>query len=129
MRSVAIPCLIVLVLTGPLAAQGTERASVEGAKLYTTYCADCHGEDAKGPGQLARARGMSVPDLQLMARRNRGVFPLARVEKLLSGTVQAPVVHGGIEMPSWGPVLSHDHADQSNRQLRVLARYLESVQK
>ena len=105
MRMVVTAGLIVA-LTSGVTAQNSERPSVEGAKLYTTYCADCHGKDGKGPGQLAQLRGISVPDLQLMARRNRGVFPLGRVEKLLSGTERPPVVHGGIEMPLWGRVLS-----------------------
>ncbi|MGA2712539.1 MAG: c-type cytochrome [Bryobacteraceae bacterium] len=140
MRIMALLCSMVLTLTAHVSAQkseshetatGPERALVEGAKLYTTYCAYCHGKDGKGPGQLPLVRGINVPDLQLMASRNRGVFPLARVEKLLSGTSNSPIVHGGIEMPLWGPVLSHDDGNRSARELRVhaLARYLESLQK
>jgi len=137
MKMVAIPALIILALTAGMGAQqseshqtatGSERALVEGASLYATYCANCHGKDGKGPGRLALASGMSVPDLQLMARRNRSVFPVARVEKLLSGTAQSPVVHGGIDMPLWGPVLSRDDADRKLR-AHALARYLESIQK
>lgn len=135
MRMAAVLGSIILALTAPAGAQTSapapERASAEGARLYTTYCADCHGRDGKGPGRVAQARGINVPDLQLMVRRNRGVFPLARVEKLLSGTVNAPIIHGGIDMPLWGPVLSHDDGDRTTRELRVhaLARYLESLQK
>jgi len=135
MRVVA--SVIILALAAPTAAlqseshqtaTGQERASVEGARLYTTYCADCHGKDGNGRGRLALVPGMNVPDLQRMASRNRGVFPLARVEKLLSGTAQSPIVHGGIEMPLWGPVLSHDDADRKVL-VHALARYLESIQK
>lgn len=99
----------------------SERASTEGAKLYETYCIDCHGKEGKTPAPAATRPKSNVPDLQFLARRNKGVFPLERVEKLLSGTKQAPVIHGGIEMPTWGSVvLDRVHA---------LARYIESIQK
>lgn len=126
MRAAAIPGFVILALTAGIAAETSERASVEGARLYTTYCSDCHGKDGKGPGRLAQVRGMSVPDLQFMARRNKGVFPLARVEKLLSGTSESPITHGGIEMPLWGTVLPHARGERS---AHAVARYLESIQK
>jgi mono/diheme cytochrome c family protein len=103
-------------------------ANVSGAELYATYCGGCHGTDGKGPGPLATTRGMSVPDLQLLARRNQGVFPLSRIEKLLSGTSRSPVIHGGIEMPVWGPALSQSRAGRELR-AHALVRYLESLQK
>jgi mono/diheme cytochrome c family protein len=111
-------------------AKSPERASVEGAVLFAAYCASCHGKDGKGPGP-ASAGKIRVPDLQLLAGRNKGVFPLPRVEALLSGTTQAPIVHGGMEMPLWGAVLSGGDSDRSTRDLRVhaLARYLETLQK
>ena len=132
MNMVGISGLIILALTSrAISAQASERASVNGARLYATYCADCHGKDGKGPGPLAQTRGITVPDLQLLATRNNSVFPLAQVEKLLSGTAQSPVVHGGIEMPLWGSVLTDGDSDRSARESRAhaLARYLESVQK
>ena len=130
MRSVPILGSIIFTAALSLTAQtgGDERASTDGARLYTTYCAECHGTEGRRPGAVASVRGSTIPDLQLMATRNRGVFPLAQVEKLLSGTARAPISHGGIEMPLWGPVLSRDGPDRSAR-VHALARYLETLQK
>ncbi len=103
-----------------------------GATLYATFCADCHGRDAAPPGPLASGRKLRAPDLRLLARRNEGVFPLREVEKLLSGTNQAPIIHGGIDMPVWAPVLSHQMGDReisAAEAAHSLARYLESLQR
>lgn len=103
-----------------------------GATLYATFCADCHGKNAEPPGAIASGRNLRAPDLRLLARRNEGVFPLRAVEKLLSGTSQAPIIHGGIDMPVWAPVLSHqmgDHDISAAEAAHSLARYIESQQR
>lgn len=41
-------------------------APLDGAELWTAYCADCHGADARGDGRLAPALGEAVPDLTQM---------------------------------------------------------------
>jgi mono/diheme cytochrome c family protein len=114
-RSILIAAVFGAALYGPPPAEGqSERAAVEGAKLYATYCVDCHGSVTGTPKA-------NVPDLGLLTRRNKGVFPLERVEKLLSGTKQSPVMHGGVEMPVWGTVLMD--------RVHALSRYIESIQK
>jgi mono/diheme cytochrome c family protein len=112
-------------------ATGRERASVVGAALYANYCAVCHGKEGKTPVAPASRQRAKPPDLQSLASRNKGVFPLARMETLLTGTSASPVVHGGIDMPVWGPILSQGGGDPNLGAARAhaLARYLESLQR
>ena len=106
--------------------------SENGAAIYAVYCADCHGSNGTPRGPRASSRNMRVPDLRLMARRNKGVFPAKQVENLLSGTAQSPVIHGGIDMPIWGPVLARGVGDGNMTVAEAvlsLTRYLESLQR
>jgi mono/diheme cytochrome c family protein len=139
MRTASALAWVIVAISGVTAARvdaqtsepSPKRASEDGATLYKTYCADCHGKDGKTRGPVASRQNLSVPDLKLLTSRNQGVFPLARVEKLLTGTERSPIVHGGIQMPLWGQILAGDGADPSLRESRAhaLARYLESLQK
>jgi hypothetical protein len=82
----------------------TERLipSLDGATLYQTYCAVCHGKTADGDGPTASVLKAHVPNLTEIAKRNGGVFPFARVQKIIDGTESAGLRHGTREMPIWG---------------------------
>src|SRR6266581_263743 len=58
--------------------------SIQGPALYKAYCAGCHGADGKA-GPMAKSLKVPPADLTRIARRNGGKFPLARVEKIISG--------------------------------------------
>lgn len=49
--------------------------SVKGPELFRTYCATCHGSDAKGTGPMASSLKAKVPDLTILAKKIRGSFP------------------------------------------------------
>jgi len=68
---------------------------------FNMYCADCHGEDARGNGP--RAFGLSVPppDLTRLAERHDGIFPREQVTALIDGRASVSG-HGSREMPVWG---------------------------
>src|ERR1700692_1958159 len=57
---------------------------IEGPELFRAHCAPCHGLDAKGAGPAASALKAKVPDLTLLARNNRGQFPVAHVRQIIS---------------------------------------------
>ena len=69
-------------------------------------------------------------DLTPIARRNGRKFPLARVEKIISGEEQILAGHGGRAVPVWGPVFSQFAWDQDLGKVRVLnlAKYIEEMQ-
>jgi len=104
--------------------------SVAGPDLYLHYCASCHGRDATGHGPAAPALKAEVPDLTTIARRNSGIFPRARVRKIIAGDDEI-VAHGSREMPIWGPIFHQIEQDRDWGLVRLenLAKYLESIQK
>ena len=103
--------------------------SIQGPALYKAYCAGCHGADGKA-GPMAKSLKVPPADLTRIARRNGGKFPLARVEKIISGEEQILAGHGGRAMPVWGPVFSQFAWDQDLGKVRVLnlAKYIEEMQ-
>ena len=55
-----------------------------GAVLYAAYCAGCHGSDARGGGPVARAIGVSAPDLRAPGLLD-GASDRELVDRLLHG--------------------------------------------
>ena len=104
--------------------------SIEGPALYKAYCAVCHGSDATGHGPMAPALKAPPPDLTRIAERNGGVFPMARVERIIAGEEPLPSGHGTREMPLWGPIFSQVERDQDLGRVRIdnLTRYLMGMQ-
>ena len=104
--------------------------SIQGVDLYKTYCASCHGLDAKGKGPMASSLKTPPADLTRIAIRNRGVFPMLRVQKIISGEEQPSPGHGTREMPVWGPIFSQITHDVDLGRVRIdnLARYLRDIQ-
>ena len=77
---------------------------VDGAGIYRTYCAACHGEDGRGNGPVAPALRQKVPDLTLLSRQNGGTFPTMHVKMtILFGSDDLIPAHGSKKMPIWGP--------------------------
>ncbi len=72
-----------------------------GKREYDASCANCHGLDGKGGGSFAQMLQVSMPDLTTLAKRNGGVFPVARVYNVIDGREEIKA-HGTREMPIWG---------------------------
>ncbi|MBZ5631946.1 MAG: cytochrome c [Acidobacteriia bacterium] len=104
--------------------------SIQGPNLYKAYCAVCHGPNAKGDGPMAMFLKTAPPDLTRIAVRNNGMFPLAKVRRVIAGEDPLPAGHGTLTMPVWGPIFSQVAWDQDLGRVRIdnLARYLESLQ-
>ncbi|MGE3177110.1 MAG: cytochrome c [Vicinamibacterales bacterium] len=115
----------------PAAGGGQSGAVVDGSQLFKTWCASCHGLAAQGNGPLAPALKVSVPDLTDIAAKNGGMFPSARVRRIIDG--RDVVSHGDPEMPIWGTAFKSTrdgYSDESVRQrIDALVQYLESIQR
>jgi len=101
-----------------------------GQEMFTSYCASCHGKDAKGDGPAARALKQAPADLTILAKQNGGKYPADKVTSILRGQSKL-VAHGDQDMPVWGPVfwkISQGHEEQVQMRITNLNRYLESIQ-
>lgn len=75
-------------------------AQEPGAALFQTYCATCHGSDARGDGPTAELMAIQPPDLTALARRHDGTFPTLLIARQIDGRDLIPS-HGG-PMPIFG---------------------------
>jgi mono/diheme cytochrome c family protein len=101
-RNVArfVPLVVILAPAAGFA-QDVGSQYVAGSTVYRTYCAVCHGSAGKGDGPLADSLRVKVPDITLLARKNKGTFPKDQVLRIVDG--RKPVKgHGGTDMPVWG---------------------------
>lgn len=101
-----------------------------GPQMYRAYCADCHGQDAKGNGPLTAVLKIAPPDLTSLAQRNKGQFPYERVQRTIRGESKI-AAHGSREMPMWGPVfrsMAKGNKGEAQVRIKTLTRYIESLQ-
>ena len=102
-------------------------ASLDGAGLYRTFCASCHGVSGRGDGPMAGQTRRDPPDLTTYRMRNRGTFPTDRLRRIIDGLEVA--AHGNRTMPVWGDVFRQD-GGRSGASARVdaLVKFIESMQ-
>lgn len=105
-------------------------SAASGKEMFKSYCAPCHGTDAKGDGPAAAALKSAPADLTVLAKKNGGKFPADHVMSLLRG--QATVTaHGNQDMPVWGPVfwrMSQGHEAEVQQRVTNLMHYIETLQ-
>src|SRR5579872_3082555 len=132
----AVTLLILLVLGMGTAQQKTIKhvpikptSPASGQEMFRSYCASCHGNDAKGDGPAAPALKTRPADLTVIARNNGGRFPAEHVMHTIRFGKETPA-HGSKEMPVWGPAFeSLNRSDSTVVQQRItnLADYIKSL--
>src|SRR5271165_4430704 len=108
----------------------TRTSPNSGKEMFNSYCAVCHGADAKGNGPAAAAMKTPPADLTLLAQKNGGKYPSAHVAAVLrgQGTLAS---HGNADMPVWGPLfssISQGHSAQVQQRISNLAEYVGTLQ-
>jgi mono/diheme cytochrome c family protein len=89
-----------LIGLGAMAVVAVAQQKVDiGKREFDNNCAVCHGKDGKGGGVYVELLKRSPPDLTTMAKRNGGMFPMARAYEVIEG---AGTGHGTRDMPIWG---------------------------
>jgi mono/diheme cytochrome c family protein len=73
-----------------------------GKREYESACAVCHGLTGRGDdGPLKPYLVKPVPNLTVLAKNNKGVFPFDKVFQIIDGR-QEVATHGPRNMPVWG---------------------------
>ena len=100
MRNLAF-LLPVIALALPASAQDAD----VGERIYSQYCATCHGVDGGGVGPLTEIMLEKPSDLRQLAANNPaspGEFPMLRVIHIIDGRTGLRA-HGG-SMPTYGDI-------------------------
>ena len=135
----ALVVLVSVIITGAFSlvtVQGDQPSGAadhhqaSGAEVFKTYCATCHGPDARGSGPLAHALRQPPSDLTQLSNRNGGAFPGVRVRRLIDGRdIES---HGDREMPVWGDAFRSTvegrSAEMAAARIAALVDYLASIQ-
>jgi len=127
-------CLMFLAVAGAGGFTGLSSQAVagaappDGAQLFRTYCASCHGTTGTGGGAAAVAMKLTPPDLTGIAARNHGVFPSERVTQIVLG--KGVAAHGERSMPVWGDVFARKVSNVDPKAMvDALVRYLDGLQR
>jgi mono/diheme cytochrome c family protein len=100
-----------------------------GQEVFRSFCAVCHGADAKGNGPAAPGLKRHPPDLTQLSRKNNGKFPTEIVSSIIQGN-DLVTEHGTREMPMWEDAFRAMDGAQITVQLKIrnLTAYIESIQ-
>ncbi len=106
--------------------------AARGKVTFRVYCASCHGSAAKGDGSLAPLLKVKATDLTLIAKKNKGTFPVEEVRRRVDGR-ELVLAHGTSEMPVWGlsfqdPERGGDQEPEVKARLDQILAFLESIQ-
>ena len=117
-------------LARPQPMPGAQLERTDGRALFLEHCASCHGATARGDGPVATSLRDFPGDLTQFAKRNGGVFPSAKVLRIIEGRDVG--AHGSGEMPVWGAVFrrmpSETTDGSATERIEAIVRYLESIQ-
>lgn len=108
----------------------TNAPSNSGKDMFNSYCAVCHGKDAKGNGPAASAMKTPPTDLTVLAKNAGGKYPAAHVASVIKGQATTPS-HGSADMPVWGPLFSsidQGHESQVQQRITNLVSYIDTLQ-
>lgn len=100
----------------------------DGATMFNSYCATCHGLDAQGNGPAAKALAKAPADLTRISARNNGQFPETRVKRYIQGLDEV-AAHGSRDMPMWGELFRSLDANTALIRVQALSDFLKKIQK
>jgi len=127
-RAFALLAALTLVAASPVRADDQQ---VGGNAIFKTYCASCHGKEARGDGPLSRNLRISPADLTRIAKRNKGEFDEDRIHRIIDG--REPVKgHGDSDMPIWGDAFKRSGGGYDEKAIKAridaLVGHLKTIQ-
>ncbi len=79
-------CLLVVVLLCGYFTPIRSAETDQGKQLYMQYCGSCHGKDGRGNGSVAAYLKIKVPDLTVLKKDNKSIYPLQKVMSSIDGS-------------------------------------------
>lgn len=134
MKFMISACLLSCALSFGVSPTGWAADSDSGKKMYLQYCASCHGGEGRGNGSVSRYLKIKVPDLTLLAKKNKGIYPLDDVMATIDGR-RLVRAHGDRDMPVWGEAFTKELEEKKYTELtallraKLIAEYLATLQK
>ena len=102
----------------------------DGKQMFTSYCAPCHGANARGNGPAASALKQPPTDLTGLAKANHGKYPDTHVVSVMRFGTEVSA-HGSAGMPVWGEIfgkMSKTNPQEPDLRTTNVSRYLETLQ-
>ena len=105
----------------------------QGKEMYTQYCSSCHGPDGKGSGSVSAFLKVKVPDLTLLKKNNKGIYPVDQIILAIDGRRKLRS-HGDPKMPVWGESFSREVKDPKSAEAagskeKAIAEYVATLQR
>ena len=106
----------------------------QGKEMYMQYCSSCHGQDGRGSGSVSAFLKVKVPDLTLLKKNNKGIYPMDQVILAIDGRRKLRS-HGNSKMPVWGESFSREVKDPKSAEVtvslkeKVIAEYVATLQR
>src|SRR5215510_6601258 len=134
MRSIIFVFGVVLLFSIALVIEIEAAEAEQGKQLYMQYCGSCHGNDGRGKGSVSPYLKIAVPDLTVLKKNNKGIYPLDDVMATIDGR-RAVRAHGDRDMPVWGEIFQKETEQKKYPQLtsllkaKAIAEYVATLQK
>jgi hypothetical protein len=109
-------------------------ATDQGETFYVQYCSSCHGKDGRGNGSVSPYLKIKVPDLSLLKKNHKGIYPLDDVMAAIDGR-RSIRAHGDRRMPVWGEVFHKEVEKEKYSELtsllkaKMIAEYVARLQR
>ena len=117
MKTICFPvAFFLLTMTLTASSRGAQQDQAEGKKLYTTYCASCHGDNGKGDGVAAGSLPVKPQDHTNGAAMNK-LTDQSLAEMISKG---GGAVGKSTFMPAWG-------ASLNDKQVRDIVAYIRTL--
>jgi mono/diheme cytochrome c family protein len=106
----------------------------QGKEMYMQYCSSCHGQDGRGDGSVSAFLKVKVPDLTLLKKNNKGIYPMEHVILAIDGRRKLRS-HGDPKMPVWGESFSREVKDLKSAEVTIglkekaIAEYVATLQR
>ena len=134
MRSIIFVFGVVLLFSIALVIEIEPAEAEQGKQLYMQYCASCHGKDGRANGSVSPYLKIAVPDLTVLKKNNKGIYPLDDVMATIDGR-RAVRTHGDRDMPVWGEIFRKETEQGKYPELtsllkaKVIAEYVATLQR